>query len=267
MEKPEEAIAISDACRSTHRAGRPTIYLLGDSHMSQFGTAIEAWAKQHRLNLAMVTGNGCLFPAAVIRGDEVACFERQRRIEKTLIGVLRQGDLVFIGNALFARFVPGWSEQPEAYKDADRRSIDSRTAANLYSARVQALSDQLNRLGAKVVFYSDGVQFAALDKLPGSLCRREWFRPAALVAKACTQSLHTHQLEMDRRFGWRHAWQDKRHRFSWDATRYRRDCDGDVCRATSYHDSNHFNGAYAAAVFHGFAADHPQLLSQDAVRR
>ena len=260
-ERPQDAVTISGSCRSERYADRPTIYAFGDSHMSQFRDAMDAAARENHLNLAMVTGNGCLFPSAVIRGNMRDCYKRQLDIERTLKKNVREGDIVFIGNALYARFYPEWSAEGAEFSDEDGNRIETRTAAKRFSERVQSLSMELNQRGARVVFYVDGVQFPALDRLPATLCREEWFRPAGVVSKACTQSLRAHVQQIEQDFSWRHRWKNGINRFTWDAYRYRRDCDKDQCRATSYHDSNHFNEDYASSVFAGFISDNPGLFS------
>jgi peptidoglycan/LPS O-acetylase OafA/YrhL len=260
FENPKDAKTISGSCKSSPFVGRPTLYAFGDSHMSQFGKALKAFATEKQLNQAMVTGNGCLFPAAVIRGESLNCYERQKAVEMTIRHVIRRGDIVFIGNALYAGFYPGWGQARADYKDHAGGKIDTRTAAKMYSQHVQALSKELNQLGATVVLYIDSVQFPEMERLPGTLCREEWFRPAALINRACTQSLRAHLKQIDQDFSWRHAWSNGVNRIAWNAYHYRKDCDGDRCRANSYHDSNHFNEGYASEVFTSFIADHPSLL-------
>jgi hypothetical protein len=105
-----KATSISRLCGLQVGLGRPTIFLLGDSHIEQFDSEIESFALEKNYNTRLVWGGSCLFPAAIIRGEAgnqysgVKCFDLQSSVEQSLFYQIKSGDIVIIGNALYAHF-------------------------------------------------------------------------------------------------------------------------------------------------------------------
>jgi len=254
-----KAVELSSDCGAADFKGRPTLYSLGDSHAQQFNDFLAEYARRKHYNYIFVWGNSCLFPSAVIREGGEICFERQRLVEREMLSRLSENDIVFIGNALYARFNKHWSNG-EKYVTRSGASLNIDDAAKMFSRRFQALAETITSKGAKVVFYIDGVQFPGL-KSSGDMCKIEWFRPQFAVAKECLHDLDDYLRIINRNFSWRKNWDNGRTKIVWNAYAYGDSCSGSICNASRYNDSNHFKKDYAAYHFHTFVHNHPDLFA------
>ena len=248
----EDSIALSTNCGFDAESNRSTVFLFGDSHIVQFATPIASYAKKKGFGIRTVWGNSCLFPSVVIRGDGIDCYELQRRVEQSLLAIAKAGDVVFIGNALYARFSGHWGEG-EVYKSASGQPLPIRDAARQYSVRLRQLTDRLAELGVKVVIFLDGPQFHALSEP----CDEQWFRP--FPSKDCFINKNEYISRRDSDFGWVNAWANGVNKFAWDAID-ETTCRGEQCRAAHFSDSNHFKEYYADFVFAKFISRFPSVI-------
>lgn len=240
------------SCGAGQDAAKPTVYLLGDSHIFQFNAIIAQYAIGQGYNYRSVWGNSCLFPAATLYGESSECFRLQSALQAALIENIKAGDIVFIGNALYARFSGLW--------DGDRgdpaRSGTLEHYAKAYSASLRSLAEQLVGKGVRVVIYLDGAQF--VDFRGSEHCAEQWFAPHP--PEQCFIAEQEFLYHRDRLFGWVREWARGPYRLAWDGMDDNT-CGNGVCRATHYRDSNHFKAYYAAYIFEKFLAQHPELTS------
>jgi hypothetical protein len=254
-----KAIALSSDCGAADFKGRPTLYSLGDSHAQQFNDFLADYARRKNYNYVFIWGNSCLFPSAVVRKGGEICFDRQQLIERKMLTKLRDNDIVFIGNALYARFNKNLSDG-EQYFTRSGASLNIDDAAMVFSRRFQELADAITSKGAKVVLYIDSVQFPGL-KSSGKMCKIEWFRPQWAVSRECFQDLADHLRVINRNFSWRNSWDNGTTKIVWNDYMFGDSCAAGVCNALRYHDSNHFKRDYAAYHFFAFAREHPGLFA------
>ena len=176
-----------------------------------------------------------------------------------MLSKLRENDIVFIGNALYARFNKSWTNgEKYATRSGDLLNVDD--AARIFSHRFQALADAITSKGAKVVLYIDAVQFPGL-KSGGDMCKVEWFRPQFAIANECLYDLEDHLGIINRNFSWRNNWANGTTKIVWNAYANGDSCPGSICNASRYIDSNHFKRDYAAYHFYAFMNKHPDLFS------
>lgn len=259
----ERAIVFSNMCGTGSDPSDPTIYLLGDSHIDQFSKAFETFGKQGRINIRTVHGNFCLFPSAIVRNSGSDCYARQVLVERSLLKMAKSGDVVVIGNALYASFSPKWDDVA-TFTEPNGKTLTSDRAAAIYSTKVTSLANTLAAKNIVTVFYLDGVQFPGL-KRPGYTCRSEWFRPADTIASECMKDMNDYKLERDRYFEWTRKWEDRRLRFVWDGIENGK-CRRGVCTAAEYQDSSHFLPHYANAIFEKFERMHLRPLLRYSLR-
>jgi len=107
-------------------------------------------------------------------------------------------DIVFVANSLFARFNPKWSSRA-LYRDANGQDISMQDAAVLFSERFLDFAKKINKKGGKVVFYTSGIQFPGL-KVPGTMCRNEWFRHLDSMPSECFFRITSHIQKIDSNF-------------------------------------------------------------------
>ncbi len=256
------ATSISEACGFGTQIDRPTLFLLGDSHIQQFKNEIAALARQANYNLRVVWGNSCLFPASItIVSPHVdpGCVHLQSLVEQALLGGVKSGDVIFIGNALYARFWADWDGGIQKYLLPTGEPLSNADAANRYSSAVKELADKLVSKGAKVVLYLNSAQFSNLKS--GELCEPQWFRPSWAVVSDCQIEKLTYLRRRDELFGWMSKWSDGNHRLVWDGMDASTCNDDGNCIAEHYSDSNHFKQYYAAIIFRKFSSLNPMLFS------
>lgn len=258
FEDHPKAVELSSDCGEADFKGRPTVYSLGDSHSQQFNEFLAGYAKNKHYNYVLIWGNSCLFPAAVVRKGGEICFDRQKLIERKMLKNLKGNDIVFIGNALYARFNKDWSGD-EKYFTRGGASLNIDEAAMMFSRRFQELADAITSKGAKVVLYIDGVQFPGLN-ISGDMCKKEWFRPQWAVTRECFHDLEDHLRMINRNFSWRNNWDNGRTKIVWNAYMFGNSCYAGVCNASAFGDSNYFKREYAAYHFFAFARNHPDLF-------
>ncbi|MBO3457593.1 acyltransferase [Aetokthonos hydrillicola Thurmond2011] len=255
FEDTDAATKIAPECGFDRYYGRPTIYLLGDSHIHQFRNSISSYAVSKKINFRGVWGNYCLFPAAVVQVEKVKCYKLQKQVEKSLLERVKKGDIIFIGNALYAHFSGYWGDQ--LYADPNGNSLTYEDASERYFQHLRAFADALVAKGAKVVVYLDSAQF---DKLytDGSNCDPQWFRP--FPSKDCFIDSSVYLHRRNKVFSWVSGWADDVNKFAWDAIDSTTCSDG-VCRASHYVDGNHFKDYYANYIFSVFIQKHSSVLN------
>jgi len=267
FEEPDKAIALSAACGLANVGSERTIYVVGDSHGWQFLRALTDHAQMYNFNLIMAWGNACPFPATNSRGKPAVdnkCFIRQRAVEESLLKKARSGDVVLVGNQLYAHYTGQWdmhwrrlSDDVNVYSPAGKR-LNLKEASDLFEQSFKVLSEKLNHRGVKVVLYLDAPQFSRFDG--GQTCSNQWFAPIWLRDE-CHASKRQHMDTMQKFFGWSEQWRLQRPtlRFVFNAARYVA-CKGDDCTAENYWDSNHFKEDYANVIWRKFVVDAPGLL-------
>ena len=210
-------------------------------------------------NYKVIIGEGCLFPAAIVKNKNTDCYEKQKALEESLIQEISPGDIVFTGNALYANFYPEWSERIFHSRNGKELKIDD--AARIYSKRFVDFSKNVINKKGKVVLLVDSVQFPGLA-LPGELCTSEWFRFENILSKKCVTSMSSYLDLIEQYFGWRKNWEDGSTKFSFNAYKYAENCVGDECSAGHlYKDNNHYLPTYSGRLFSKFIADNPKLLN------
>ena len=155
---------------------QPTIYAIGDSHVHQFGSSIVKFADKYEYNYKIIWGNSCLFPAAVVRGKkkDLSCYTKQFQLEQYLLDNVLPGDIVFIGNALYALFNPLWSDDI-VYSTESGTNLSVQSAGKVYSERFRDVSSKLLSKGVKIILLIDGIQFTGLTA-PADICSVQWYR-------------------------------------------------------------------------------------------
>ena len=171
---------------------------------------------------------------------------------------IRKNDIVFIGNALYARFNENWSDG-EKFVTRSGAPLNIDAAANIFSHKFQELAEAIILKGAKVVLYIDRVQLPSLVSDGSATCKLEWFRPWVLY-KECFHDIEDHLRAINRNFAWRNDWENGKIRITWNAYEYGDSCSSGICNASRYNDGNHFGRDYAAYHFYAFAREHPGLL-------
>ena len=239
------------------RAGlhRPTIFLLGDSHVAQFAAAMDSYAQQNSYNVTTIWGNTCLFPAAVVRNRERDCYNLQQDVEDKVRAEVKSGDVVILGNALYAAFSGHWV-RAEAFQDGDGGPLSITEASVRYAKSLQRFADDVVAKGARVVVLVDGVQFPRLGS-GNQRCDEQWFRPWPHEDCFVDRSMYLQQR--DAAIGWILGWADGVNTFAWDPVDDTT-CMTNRCRATHYADSNHFKAYYAAYLLTQFRNRFPNAL-------
>jgi hypothetical protein len=258
FEDHPKAVQLSSDCGERDFKGRPTLYSLGDSHSQQFNDFLMEYARRKKYNYVFIWGNSCLFPSAVVRKGGEICFDRQKMLEGQMLPKIKKNDIVFIGNALYARFNENWSDR-EIYATRSGAPLNIDDAARIFSRKFQELAEEITSKGAKVVLYIDGVQFPGL-KIPGAMCKQEWFRPRVNY-KECFHGIEDHLRIINRNFLWRKNWENGKTKITWNAYEYGDSCSAGICNASRYKDSNHFRRDYAAYHFYAFMRDYPGLFA------
>jgi peptidoglycan/LPS O-acetylase OafA/YrhL len=249
---PASATEFPQRCGAKGRKGRPTIYLLGDSQIEQFAPAISALASLRGFQFHGVWGNACPFPAMTELGDRGGmarhpCLAGQRAVEATATGMVKPGDVVFIGSYL------------TAYFDRQGHHIlgDLEQARQAYLSRLLEMADALVAKGASVVIYLNGPRFNGLEGAVEDYCFPQWFRPG--LDPACSvpaaSFLNTRRID----FAALYRWADGSRRILWDGADSTT-CQGSTCQALHYKDEAHFRSYYAHYLFHLFAQRHPALF-------
>jgi peptidoglycan/LPS O-acetylase OafA/YrhL len=231
----------------------PTLYLLGDSHIAQFAPAIAKFAQDSDINLSTVVGSSCLFPANLIRNKDEECFYAQEHVQKLLLNTVNTGDIVVIGNALYARFSGDWSGL-ENYASPGGTLIPQKEALASYIAKLKVVSEQLKGQGVQVIVFLDSAQFPDLPRDAGrQLCSPQWFR---ILPKACKKN-HQEFIEFRRPIEQRLRNLEAKGLITiWDGLD-QSTCQDGVCLPTHYRDSNHFTLSYAGYLFERFNREHP----------
>jgi len=157
--------------------GKKTIYMLGDSHAEQFMNVISYYANQRSQNVLLAWGNSCSFPRAATYKGNLECDKRQDEVFNALLARVHPGDVVIVGNALYARFSGDWEPDPDFTWLGNKLSIAE--ARDLYMQSLGRVARALRARGARVVVYLDSVQFYRIfsDGIDPSMCYRAWFAP------------------------------------------------------------------------------------------
>jgi len=250
FEDPKSVVSSGPGCGFSAPADRPVVYLLGDSHIHQFRSAIASFARSKGAGFVGIWGNACPFPALpsfAFPGDAVKqkCIAAQEAVANQVLRKLRPGDLVFIGNYLTAYFTPvGGGVQFE------RARLD-------YSLRLRSIAEKFVDKGAAVVIYLNAPRFPGLEGMSEGYCYPQWFKPA--LSPDCRVDSRAFLEKRQSDFGWIKSWADGKHRLVWDGVDPTT-CDGDDCQASHYKDEAHFLDYYSAYIFNRFVSSHLHLL-------
>lgn len=268
---PHEAMSLSDNCGQTLSPERPTVYMLGDSHMHIFTGAIAKFAGERGYNVKTFWGNACMFPQFAVRKTAPGpanpmngrdCYTRSKILESKLVQKLRPGDVVFVSNILWGMFSPANSGDWKDWKSnefiaSNGTEIPPELARLKYRDGLLGLSQRLVARGAKVVIYVDSALFPRLGKK--MICSNQWFRP--VISPDCYIELDQYLKQRDSVVGWLDGWGDFKNKFVWDGLDPLT-CSNGKCSAVHYSDDNHFYHDYANYIFLKFMRDHPSLLPE-----
>ena len=258
LNKIEKSNKIPPECGYLDLLNAPTIYGIGDSHIGQFGHAISSFSEKYNYNYALIWQPGCFSPASVIQNNNNSCYENQSRFEKILINNISKGDIVFIGNYLYALIDPN-PDTSKIYYDNFGEKVSKTKASEIYKINLEQFTEDIINKGGKVIFFVDSLIFPSLN-LPGVACTREWFRNSNNIIDNCKSSLSSHIAVFNKYFKWREDWKDSKNKFLLNAYLYSKDCEGDICYASRYTDGNHFDARYAKEIFDNFLKENPHLL-------
>ena len=225
------------------------VYLVGDSHIHQFRNGIATYASQHGLGLHGIWGNACPFPdlpsfAFSSEAKAKFCQQQQKALANKLQSVVKQGDIVFIGDYLTAYFLP--AKAGPAYKEALQD----------YSSRLRRVSENFIDKGATVVIYLNAPRFDGLEGMSEGYCFPQWYKPA--LSPNCMVDTKTFLDKRDRDFGWIKTWADGKRRLAWDGVDATT-CGPKVCSASHYKDEAHFQDYYSSYIVQRFLRLHPRL--------
>jgi len=252
LEDPGAVRSEPGSCGFRPEREKRMVYLVGDSHIHQFRNGIATYASQHGLGLHGIWGNACPFPdlpSFAFSSDAKGklCQQQQKALANKLQSVVKQGDIVFIGDYLTAYFVP--AKAGPAYKEALQD----------YSSRLRRISESLIDRGATVVIYLNAPRFDGLEGMSEGYCFPQWYKPA--LSPNCMVDTKTFLDRRDRDFGWIKTWADGKRRLVWDGVDATT-CGPKVCSASHYKDEAHFQDYYSSYIFQRFLRSHPSLSSQ-----
>jgi peptidoglycan/LPS O-acetylase OafA/YrhL len=249
FDTPASASNPTMTCGFKAAAGKPMIYLLGDSHIHQFRSAIAGFAKSKGFGLHGVWGNSCPYPALPSyafpgNADKQECILSQRTLADALLPRIKPGDVVFIGDYLTSYFTPvaGGTDLERAKRD--------------YDQRLRRAADALVERGATVVVYLNAPRFPGLEGMSEGYCYPQWFKPA--LSSNCRVDAQSFLNRREQDFGWIRAWADGKRRLVWDGVDPTT-CDARQCYAAHYKDEAHFLDYYAAYITQKFLNNHPRL--------
>jgi hypothetical protein len=174
------------------------------------------------------------------------CQQQQKALANKLQSVVKQGDIVFIGDYLTAYFVP--AKAGPTYKEALQD----------YSSRLRRISESLIDKGATVVIYLNAPRFDGLEGMSEGYCFPQWYKPA--LSPNCMIDSKTFLDRRDRDFSWIKTWADGKRRLVWDGVDATT-CGPKVCSASHYKDEAHFQDYYSSYIFRRFIALHPGLAA------
>lgn len=249
FDTPASASDPTLTCGFKAAAGKPMIYLLSDSHIHQFRSALAGFAKSKGFGLHGVWGNACPYPAlpSYAFSSNTAkqdCIVSQGALADALLPRIKPGDVVFIGNYLTAYFTPvgGGTHLNRAKRD--------------YDQRLRHAADALVERGATVVLYLNAPRFPGLEGMSEGYCYPQWFKPA--LSPNCRVEAQSFLSRREQDFGWIRAWADGKCRLVWDGVDTTT-CDALQCYASHYKDEAHFLEYYAAYITQKFLIKHPRL--------
>ncbi|MCS5691818.1 acyltransferase [Cyanobium sp. FGCU-6] len=250
FEDPKSVISSGPGCGFSAPAGRPVVYLLGDSHIHQFRSAIASFARSKGAGFVGIWGNACPFPALPSyafpdNAVKQKCIASQEAVADQMLRRLQPGDLVFIGNYLTAYFTPVSGEV-----QFERARVD-------YSRRLRTIAEKFVDKGATVVIYLNAPRFPGLEGMSEGYCYPQWFKSA--LSPDCRVDARAFLEKRQSDFGWITSWADGKRRIFWDGVDPTT-CDGDDCQASHYKDEAHFLDYYAAHIFQRFISAHPHIL-------
>ena len=260
LEKNEKySSAIPSKCGTLKNKNSPTIYGIGDSHIDQFGYAISSVASKKNYNYSILWQSTCPFPGTYTFYKESDCIKNQINLNQKLMLNISPGDIVIVGNYL-TPLVNSAISSSSGFYDMNGEELSRINASDTYRRNFIKFSEKIIDRGAKVVLYIDSVIFPSLD-LPGAICTEEWFRKPYNINKNCKNSLTAHINNFDKYFKWREDWEDKKNKYVLNAYLYAEDCEGDICSASNYNDSNHFTYQFAKKVLDRFLEDNSSIFS------
>jgi hypothetical protein len=257
FDEPKSVISAMPGCGFDASPGKPVVYLLGDSHIHQFRSAIASFARSKGAGFVGVWGNACPFPALpayAFPGNAVKqkCIASQTALADQILRRIKPGDLVFIGDYLTAYFtsVGGGVQLERARED--------------YSKRLRGIAEKFDDKGATVVLYLNAPRFPGLEGMSEGYCYPQWFKP--VLSENCRVDAKSFLDLRQKGFGWIKQWADGKRRIFWDGVDPTT-CNGSYCLASHYKDEAHFMDYYSAYIFNQFVSRHAHLLGSSGADR
>ena len=168
-------------CRSVDDSvRRPTLYFEGDSHAHSLFILGHEVLKQGRFAVSFATRGGCPFPFFSPSGKAGYRGERYRQCQphyesrlRELAEVLKPGDVV-VGESAINNYLFNLSP------------VERDSALEIYATALRNLDALVDSRGARLVLIAPTPSFPQSKiRIPLSLCRPEWFRPAWALPAAC----------------------------------------------------------------------------------
>ncbi len=163
---------LAQDCHAPAQAGRPTVFVAGDSHASAL---MPLESDLHRLGFGIghLSMNGCPFPATPYGSTKPACGPFQRAWADWILAHGRPGDAVLIAGYHLSHLGVGIGDTRDQLLGADGRPISSATGKlNLYTGALRAFAAQARNRGLRVLLLGAGPRLLHRDS-----CLPEWFRP------------------------------------------------------------------------------------------
>lgn len=167
--------AIDELARDCHApaiAGRPTLFVAGDSHASAL---MPLESDLHRLGFGIghLSMNGCPFPATPYGSTKPACGPFQRAWGDWILAHGRPGDALLIAGYHLSHLGVGIGDTRDHLLGADGQPITSATGKlDLYSEALRAFAVRARSRGLRVLLLGAGPRLLHRDS-----CLPEWFRP------------------------------------------------------------------------------------------
>ena len=159
-------------CHAAARAGRPTLFVAGDSHASAL---IPLESDLHRLGYGIghLSMNGCPFPATAHGSVKPACGPFQQAWANEILTRARSGDAVLIAGYHLSHLGVGIGDTRDHLLGPDGQPLTSPAGKrDLYSAALRDFAARAQAKGVRVLLLGAGPRLLQRDT-----CLPEWFRP------------------------------------------------------------------------------------------
>ena len=218
--------------RENYSKTKKSIFIVGDSFSKIFYQAFLSLYK-NRFNIISANGNNCEFPLRNKKTIDSNCAKNMIEVEKFLIDNTKKGDLVFITNlGLY-----------EAFFDFVRtKSIKKEADIDFYLKNLNNFARVLGKNGTKTYFFVNSFIFPSVGD---SYCSEEWFRQNTKIPKECFIEKSSQNIIREKFI----KYLDEKTTFINPASNYTHlQCKLDICDASGYFDSTHFDDDLALSV-------------------